>query len=368
MYFIGNDRVGFYYPFDYSTTGPMIVDYNDINFKNVKSFSSNQTNEVKVEKPGHLNHDNYTNNGKSFENCDENKIENRNIFFKRKLNLSNTNFQMNEKNMEIRNILNSEKCTNQLIKETQTPRFKLFQNYFSNELSSSMVQDIRNQQSNNYFEKDIFKNDSTLQFYSKERGKPIACINPKVIADETEVESKINSEKPPYSYAQLITMALKKGGKPQLTLNEIYTWIVNNYEYFKNADGVWKNSIRHNLSLNKCFVKIARSKGSPGKGGYWALDPNIVSDNDEPRKKKPKKITDSPIFNTDSMNGSHSYSFINLNSINKDEIHDFYKRFDSIYSKGGGLSHRKIDSSNRRYDYLDQANNFLNVNNLGTNK
>ncbi|XP_019721866.1 forkhead box protein J1-A [Hippocampus comes] len=92
-----------------------------------------------------------------------------------------------------------------------------------------------------------------------------------------EVDYKTDAGvKPPYSYAHLICMAMKHSKHNKMTLAGIYKWITDNFCYFKHAEPTWQNSIRHNLSLNKCFIKVPRQKDEPGKGGFWKIDPQYA--------------------------------------------------------------------------------------------
>lgn len=67
------------------------------------------------------------------------------------------------------------------------------------------------------------------------------------------------SSKPPYSFSCLIFMAIEDSPVKALPVKEVYAWILEHFPYFRNAPTGWKNSVRHNLSLNKCFRKVEKA-------------------------------------------------------------------------------------------------------------
>uniref|UniRef100_A0A8V0X5C8 Forkhead box P2 n=1 Tax=Gallus gallus TaxID=9031 RepID=A0A8V0X5C8_CHICK len=89
--------------------------------------------------------------------------------------------------------------------------------------------------------------------------------------------------RPPFTYATLIRQAIMESSDRQLTLNEIYSWFTRTFAYFRRNAATWKNAVRHNLSLHKCFVRVENVKGA-----VWTVDEV------EYQKRRSQKITGSP--------------------------------------------------------------------------
>ncbi|XP_055486742.1 forkhead box protein P3-like [Leucoraja erinacea] len=78
---------------------------------------------------------------------------------------------------------------------------------------------------------------------------------------------KVCNVRPPLTYAALIRWAILQSPSRQLPLNDIYRWFTSHFAYFRYNTATWKNAVRHNLSLHKCFVRLEDVKGA-----VWAVD------------------------------------------------------------------------------------------------
>ncbi|ORY22395.1 hypothetical protein BCR39DRAFT_562358 [Naematelia encephala] len=106
--------------------------------------------------------------------------------------------------------------------------------------------------------------------------------------------------KPPHPYHEMIRHAIENAPDQRLQLSQIYTSIAERFPFFKTLDekktAGWQNSIRHNLSLKKMFVRVNKLDGVPddagSKGGWWTVQPGVPDEGRPGRKSKGKKKGD----------------------------------------------------------------------------
>ena len=82
--------------------------------------------------------------------------------------------------------------------------------------------------------------------------------------------------KPLMSYLTMIAMAILSAPQKRSLLNDIYKFVIRNFPYYERCKSAWRNSVRHNLSVNECFVKNGRAPS--GRGFYWAIHPACLDD------------------------------------------------------------------------------------------
>lgn len=112
-------------------------------------------------------------------------------------------------------------------------------------------------------------NNNLLSQFSKVWGREYYDVNSRYSAHDNYDSKKT---KPPYSFSLLIFMAVEDSFEKKLPVKKIYEWVLRHFPYFKTKKPGWKNSIRHNLSLGRSFMKAELPKNSV-KGALWCINP-----------------------------------------------------------------------------------------------
>ncbi|KAK0526928.1 hypothetical protein OC835_005133 [Tilletia horrida] len=91
--------------------------------------------------------------------------------------------------------------------------------------------------------------------------------------------------KPTQPYPNLIRLTLLTSVTGRLTLSELYEAMAEHFPWFKSQGMSWKNSIRHNLSINSAFLRVEKpQRDARDKGSLWFVDTRI-----EPASVRPSR-------------------------------------------------------------------------------
>lgn len=184
------------------------------------------------------------------------------------------------------------------------------------------------------------KNHSTTRINSLEKQLSNDSDESKSSSYESNDSPNKMLSKPPFSYAQLIIQAICMSSDHQLTLNGIYQFISNKYPYYKPGDKGWQNSIRHNLSLNRYFIRVPRSIDEPGKGSFWKIDsscePKLIEQAFRKRRQRTVTFYSKQVGNSNlsrSVPSSPTFMHSNFHSVGKHSANQCTKNYNIVKNK-----------------------------------
>ncbi|XP_042829603.1 forkhead box protein H1 isoform X2 [Panthera tigris] len=115
---------------------------------------------------------------------------------------------------------------------------------------------------------------------------PILGSNPRLGLPGSESSSQppkrrkkryLRHDKPPYTYLAMIALVIQAAPSRRLKLAQIIRQVQAAFPFFRDDYEGWKDSIRHNLSSNRCFRKVPKDPAKPqAKGNFWAVDVSLI--------------------------------------------------------------------------------------------
>eukprot|EP00918_Siedleckia_nematoides_P027625 GHVU01059544.1.p1 GENE.GHVU01059544.1~~GHVU01059544.1.p1 ORF type:complete len:266 (+),score=5.02 GHVU01059544.1:66-800(+) len=160
-------------------------------------------------------------------------------------------------------------------------------------------------------------------------------------------------------------MAIKECTEKRLTLSGIYQFIVNKFPYYERNKKGWQNSIRHNLSLNECFVKVPREGGGERKGNYWTLDPayeDMFEKGNYKRRRRMKRPYRPPPAFPKNIFGE-SCAFSQLSSVLGARTYQNYQNyFSPSYGSAWSFGNHTGHHTNLGGSHINQLNSYSGMN------
>ena len=154
--------------------------------------------------------------------------------------------------------------------QLQYPAFHQFNASAHVDAQKEEVQPLADVSNENNQQNDVSIEDEDEEDEELEDAKENKKAKSKKPTSSADSSLQDNPSKPPKPYLEIIADAILSSKVRMMQLHEIYYFMEAKYEYFaKNVNKSWRNSVRHNLSLNECFVKAGR--GYNGKGNYWKI-------------------------------------------------------------------------------------------------
>ena len=92
--------------------------------------------------------------------------------------------------------------------------------------------------------------------------------------EEKKSDENKPNKKPAETYVSMIAKAMLANSLQRMSLSDLYSKIEELFPYYKTSTITWRNAVRHNLSINECFVKAGRADS--GRGFYWTIHPSCV--------------------------------------------------------------------------------------------